>query len=303
MNDITIDETDGQRIARILLWRTRQALQDAPELMAHMRDLIPTPERGEFDVHMWAPMRLTPTDEADEFYAAMIDWVIEWAQRLNTTPPAAAAVAWSTRTEVKGFRPGTTPQGALVLTRLQTGWLRDHLDDIAQLEGAVEFFTAIVVAIGAIRGRFPTATTRPRPISGRPCPLCKHEAVGVDWLGYDDITYLQIRCEHCWWEDDNPSPAHLLRWLKKFVDVPRPLSEDCEVGNHARRDDDGNRLGCESLTCECTCHDWAAPEVGHGQQVPVVNTGSPSRLPPSTAAPDPRVCPICNLYHPEGACQ
>lgn len=304
-----IEETDEQRIARILLWRTRQALGDAPELMSHMRELIPTPERGETDPHLWSPMRLTPTDDSDDFYAAMVDWVIEWSRRLNTTPTAPAAVAWATRDEIRGFRPNTTPTGALVLTRMQTGWLRDHLDDIAKQDGAVEFMASVVSAIGTCRGRYPIdENRRSRQVSARECPSCHRLTVHADWMGYS-ITYVDIRCSFCPWVDDNPSPAHLLRWLKTFDETPKPLSQECEVGEHhldrngrRRAKRAGRSVGCESLTCQCWCHDWESPEVGRGARTPVVSA-PPLVLPPSTSPPDPRVCPVCHLYHPAGACQ
>lgn len=292
MND-TIEETEEEAAARVLAWRAQRALGDAPELMAHMRELIPTPERGEFDRHMWAPMRLTPTDEADQFYANIINWVLTWAEYLTTTPPSSSTVAWANDREVQGFRANTTPQGALVLTRLQTNWLIHHFEEIQQHEHGLRFCRDLVDEITALRGRYPVAPRRPRPVSLRPCPY-GHLAVGADWMGYE-LTYVEIRCEHCGWVADTPKPSEIIRWLKSFTDTNRPLSQECEAGDHAPT--------CESLTCTCWCHDWAASTVGHGQETPVRVTGSVPRIPASTAIPDQRVCKVCWLYHPEGACQ
>lgn len=309
MND-TIEETEEQRTARILSWRAQAALRDAPALMMHMRELIPTPERGETDPHLWSPMRLNPTDDSDAFYAGIINWVTAWAEYLHEAPPATPAVAWSNDREAQGFRAGTTPEGALLLTRRQTGWLLAHDVQIERHDYAGTFHTDVVESIGALRGRYPLAPGRPRPVSLRPCPLCGEHQVGADWMGYE-LTYVEIRCEHCGWTASKPTgkegevvapkPSEILRWLSTFVDPPHPISEECEAGEHAATSPVGP--GCRSLTCTCWCHDWAAAEVGHGQETPVRTTGRVPRLPASTATPDPRVCPICHLYHPNGACQ
>jgi hypothetical protein len=291
---IDIEETEEQAATRVLTWRAQAALRDAPALMMHMRELIPTPERGETDQHMWSPMRLNPTDDSDAFYSTIVNWVMAWAEYLQITPPAAA-IAWRKNDQdARGFRAGTTPESAQLLTRLQTGWLLDNFETITLHQFAGTFLDDVVEQMTTIRGRYPLAPRRPRPVSLAACPLCHEPSVGADWMGYE-LTYVQIRCESCGWiRPNSPKPAELLKWLKTFIDVAPPLSQECETGDHR---------ACSSTACSCTCHDWAAVAVGVGQQTPVRDTGRVIRFPASTTTPDPAVCPVCHLYHPAGACQ
>ena len=285
-------ETEEQAAARILEWRARKALTHAPELIHYVRSLIPHPERGEEHVHMWSPMRLSPTDDADQFYANLVNWVLAWADYLNTTPPAAATV-WANTSDVQGFRAGTTPAGAQTLVKLQVDWLTRNREQINAHQFATEYQTNMVEILGELRGRYPTAPRPPKEVHPRPCPQCGEPAVGAEWASADVTAVLdvQIRCEVCDFTIAG-KPSDIVKWIAEAPPV-EVHSEECSTGHH---------LLCEGIHCECFCHEAPARFVGHGAPTPVRNTGRTLTLPASTAVQDPRTCTTCWLIHPAGAC-
>lgn len=201
-------------------WRARGALQEAPEVVAHVRSLVVDAdgrtEPGETLRIDSTPLRVTPTDAADEMYAQLVSWVLYWAERLELPAPATA-VAWSNMREVQGFRAGTTTQGAALLTRLQTMWLLTHHDAIVADEYGPQYIADITGAIWKLRNRYPMRDrgTRDQPSASRPCPLCKGDTVDVHWFSEEDQDLPVVLCSLCGWMPANERQT--LRVLREVV--------------------------------------------------------------------------------------
>lgn len=185
-------------------WRARQALNEAPEVLAHVRSLVMGSdgrvEPGEILRIDSTPLRVTPTDAADELYAQLVNWVIYWAEVLEEQPPAAA-VAWANMREVQGFRAGTTEEGALLLTRVQTMWLLLRHERIVEEPYGPQYVQDITSAIWRVKARFPTREPRPRavPVMPRPCPICQGNTVEVYWFSEKDQAAPAVLCSLCGW--------------------------------------------------------------------------------------------------------
>jgi len=244
MTEIT-EQTEEEREAaeaKLRDFRSRKALEHAPELAAHVRSLIAAPERGEVLSEYVAPMKLAAVDDVDALYAELVNWVDYWSRWLETMPTATSVVAWSNFREVQGFRANTTPAGASMLVRLQAMWLLSRADMIARHPAAADYQQAIATLVWSLKARYPMREPRPRDVSPRPCTICGEPEVGAEWSSANPLDVV-ISCGHC--DVEYPATA---RNLAKWLTVDEPVlaySEECLVGAHQR---------CGSVHCECTCH-------------------------------------------------
>lgn len=232
-------EGEAERIAYLFAaWRARRALEEAPEVLAHVRSLVvdtdgrTEPGDAGGAVTVWdenegevalagmridsSPLRVSAVDASDQLFAELVNWVTYWAERLGLPAPAAA-VAWSSMREVQGFRAGTTTAGAALLTRLQTMWLLTHHDAISADEYGPQYIADVTAAIWRLRARYPMRERggRDQPSVSRPCPLCKGDTVDVHWFSEEDQERPVVLCSLCGWMPANERQT--LRVLREVV--------------------------------------------------------------------------------------
>lgn len=234
-------EGEQERIAYLFeTWRARKALEQAPEIVAHVRSLIGSGEAGDsgavdvpsgLEDGKWvqllgireesSPLRVTAADAADALYAQLVEWVVYWADGLEGERPASTAVAWRSGRdgETLGFRAGTTVSGAALLTRLQTMWLLLKHDRIVASEYGPQYVRDVTSAIWALRARFPMEDSSR---GGEPvvvCQVCGLPELRVSWFHGEDRDLATVRCDYC---GDEPAgldrarrEAEVLRWLQQ----------------------------------------------------------------------------------------
>lgn len=194
-------ETEDQRIERVQQRRVQMALQHLPEALAYVRSIATNGqvERGETLPEWSAPMRIKAADDSDEVYANLINWVVYFAEDLKLATPSTAAVAWRNFKDTQGFRAGTSPEGALFLTKLQTMWLLVHFEQILAHPYSDNFRKNILELEGALRGAYPRTPGKPKQTHSRPCPVCKVAAVAADWFSSDPLD-VRFVCTSCGYE-------------------------------------------------------------------------------------------------------
>lgn len=217
-------------------WRARQALEQAAEIVAHVRSLIGNGERGDTGGSITvnagdpldpaktvdliglgvdsSPLRVTAADASDELYAELVEWVVYWAGKLDGVLPPSTAVAWRIQHggEAYGFRAGTTVEGAALLTRLQTMWLLTRHDRIVAHPEGPGYVKYVTEQIWALRARFPMQEARRRrPTLVRACPICKGHTVEVEWFSEDDREGVAVICSLCGWMPEDWSLSRLWR--------------------------------------------------------------------------------------------
>ena len=241
----------------LVLWlhRTRTALSQAPELVAHMRSLM-LPSDGRTERGVEQPIQRTPlltgvVDDADTVYVSLLEWARYWFLEFRETrAPFARARAVTdldspvSAPEVKvlGFHSGTTPEGARFLTGSVAGWLSGRLERIAESGPSRVFFEDVVSSVWGLRARHGLTRFRERPVTPRRCPDCGEAAVGAVWTS-DKVTDVIVGCQMCGWFLPAPTPGQVVSWLDLSARVLR-VSVACEVGEHD---------GCRSVGCECDC--------------------------------------------------
>lgn len=215
-------ETEDQKLERVQQRRVQMALKHLPDAIAYVRSIATNgqSERGEVVPKMDTPMRVTAAQDSDEVYAILINWVVYLAEDLNLATPSTSAVAWSNKVDVQGFRAGTSPEGAHMLTRLQTMWLSIHFEQILTHPAAGEFRKNVLEMESGLRARYPRSAPRQRPTHSRPCPACGVPAVGAEWFSADPLD-VRIACSSCGY--DIPG-AELEDWM-----VPELLDDDEEA--------------------------------------------------------------------------
>lgn len=214
MNDV-----EERTEAELLAWRCDRALKDAPELAMHVRSLIVPGngqgERGEEDPRERAPLRVTPTDAADNLFANLLLWLDYWCEELGQGNPLPASVAWSNYREVQGFRAGTGVQAAGRLVGKVTGALLALGDGIARHGQGGVYQVEIVRLVGEVRAQFPVQERAKRPVSARACPRCGEFEVRADWWGVDrgDV---EVFCSLCGWraDVDRRTYRELMTWIE-----------------------------------------------------------------------------------------
>jgi hypothetical protein len=298
-----MDEILEEAAERLLrAHRCRIALRQAPELVEHIRGRL-QPE----DEHVESRLDARPAetvavvgDAADEIFVRLLEWCVYWAEQLGVEPPSPA-VLWTRVDEdsraarperqALGFRAGTTPAGAGVLTRLLTSWLMLREDQIVEHEAAGEYQDDVKTLIWDARATYRLTDARQRPVRPRPCEVCGEPSVGVTWRS-SELLDVEIRCEHCGNVYEAPRASDIERWLGESAGPVVAVSEVCERGKHKR---------CEVVACTCSCHATPKVVVGMGAETPMRPTGPRPSLPPSSRR-GRRACARCQLFHPEGAC-
>lgn len=245
---MVILETEEQAEARVRAFRAHQALEQAPELVAHLRALVDAGDRQEPGIVLpreSTPLRTEIADDADTIYAQLLDWVGYWADVLEKRPPTAAVVAWRLQrdagVQTAGFRAGTTPEGAAMLTRLQTVWLHLHAEWISAHPSGPTFEDDVTTLIRSMRGRHRLVPVREKPVHPRVCLTCREPEVGAVWSSAV-VTDVVVSCGHCGQVYPVGSSADVIRELG--LPAGR-FSSACADGAHGQ---------CESVWCGCTCH-------------------------------------------------
>lgn len=194
-------ETDDQRTARLQLWRSQDALRQAPDIAEYVRSLAVDgkPERGEVLPEYWSPMRLAAVDACDALYAQILNWVAYFSEELQIVPPATFPVAWSNLREAQGFKAHTTPAGAHMLVNIQTMWLLGRGAQINAHPSADAFQKDVIELVFSLRGKYPMAPRGERKVMPRACPVCGELAVGAEWFTPDPLD-VKISCEVCGYE-------------------------------------------------------------------------------------------------------
>lgn len=217
--------------AELLEWRCVRALGEVAELAMHVRSLIVPGngqgERGEEDPRERAPLRVTPTDAADNLFANLLLWLDYWCEELDVATPVSARVAWSNYREVQGFRAGTSVEDAGRLAGKVATALKALSEGIRGHQQGGVYHSEIVRLVGELRGQFPLEQRKQREASARPCPTCKHFEVRADWFGVDrgDV---EVRCSQCGWRAEADYKT-LMGWIEP-VERERRL-EPFDPGN------------------------------------------------------------------------
>lgn len=221
MNEIqTITvETEEAIEERIQQWRLIRALQEAPDLIAHVRGqaISGRVDRGEVLREQTAPVLLSPLSDSDSVYAQLIDWVMNIAGQLRLAPPSLTVVAWNlfdpdnAKDDFRGFRAGTTAAAAHLLTGIQTLWLIGHRSQIETWSGYREFRDDVTDMLWSLRSRYPMEERTDRATHPRKCPLCDEpNSVTAHWWT-DDTRDVLVQCGTCGFTID--TPTQILDWL------------------------------------------------------------------------------------------
>ena len=203
----------------LLQHRAVRALNDAPTLIGYVRSLI-VPGGGMSDgmprrvsKEPPAPLRVEPTDDADEFYAQLVDWVTFWGGVLERPVPASARAARVLADgEVQGFRGHTTSEGASMLVKILAVQLKVWGPEISAHSSARVFYADVVAMVNVLRGRYPTSPRGERPVSPRPCPLCGVAAVGAVW-GSENVRDVLVVCANCGHQVEVKGFGRILEWV------------------------------------------------------------------------------------------
>lgn len=248
--------------ARLRALRTRQALGQAPELAQHIRGLVSAADgRGEAgaEIRMQrTPLKTGVTDDADEVYVRVSEWVEYWSETLNV--PATRARGTRNHQDAHpgadyqdapllGFYADTTPGQALLLVRMQTMWLLAHDDQITAHPAAEKYQADITSLVWGLRARHKLTQVRERDVIGRACDLCHQPAVHITWQS-EELTDVDIRCEHCGLRYEVVRPSDIEGWLGDSTRSPRVVSRSCQEDEHE---------DCPAMACECPCHYQADP--------------------------------------------
>ncbi len=193
---IDTELTEEQAEARLHVDRARKALSVASAAVSHLRSMIDAGGRTERGVEVpeaKTPLMSAMTDQADETYAVLLEWVGYFAAEFGEPSPAGdAPIAWrmfqaSHRSEgyadapIAGFKPGTTAHQARTLVSTLTGWLTGHLPRVEHHTALEAFEEEISDTIWSAHGLARMSARTAREASPRPCPNCGAVAVVADY--------------------------------------------------------------------------------------------------------------------------
>lgn len=223
MTDLTMIDNDLGELLRVLGFKLRRELGDAPEVVRHIRTQV-VPSLGGNGSGMRVsgskepplPFRETAVDDANEVYAALVMWVAEWSRALDVQPPSTVLVAWyrfnwAGNAEAIGLPGEATPEGAHGLTQIMVTWLLLHHDRILQDDLAWDYCQELLPLLHEKRARYkwePEAVSaaealrrvargdRLRPADPRECPICHEHAVRASWYTAD-AGDLNLTCAEC----------------------------------------------------------------------------------------------------------
>lgn len=126
------------------------------------------------------PFRLDPVDDADDLYAALVEYAGEVAERLETALPITGSDVWGTYQGSQGVPAHLGPAGARRVTFQMVEWLTHRAVRIRALELAdsEDHLFTLIRKLGA-RYMVPPID---RPARRRVCTVCGEQAVVVAWL-------------------------------------------------------------------------------------------------------------------------
>lgn len=202
-------ETEGQREARVLLWRVRRCLEEFPEVVKHARQVAVCgrPERGETLDEWSSPLRVSPEDDTNQAFIRLVEWVGYFAEDLHLAAPSVTQLVpgvgrglplyRDSEGREQGFRSGATPDGARALTQMHTLWLLVHEGQIAGHPQFRAYQEDLVDFAGKLRGAYPVdAPQSARPVYPRVCVVCGEAAVRAEWFT-DDVRRVLVHCLVC----------------------------------------------------------------------------------------------------------
>lgn len=126
------------------------------------------------------PFRLDPVDDADDLWAALIEYAGEIAEHLETALPVNGSDVWASNGAVQGIPAHLGPNGARRVTFLMIGWLIDRAPRIRPL-GLDDSEGHLFALIRKLSARYLVPPVD-RPARRRVCSVCGEQAVVVAWL-------------------------------------------------------------------------------------------------------------------------
>jgi hypothetical protein len=202
MAEMTL-ETPQQREARIHHARFIRALNNAPDVAAHVRSIAISgaTERGETLPEWTAPMRIQAADDVDDLFAQLLNWVTYWGHAVKQPLPVNQRAFWHGPNEPQGFRPSTTAVEVHRLVQSLTGWLIARNVQLKHDPTWKVYADDVISFTEALDRRYPRAERKKRIQSARPCPVCDQQAVYVEWVSPTSGDAL-VRCAECMTEFD-----------------------------------------------------------------------------------------------------
>jgi hypothetical protein len=127
-----------------------------------------------------SPLRETPVDDADDLWAALVEYTGEVAERLQDPAPAAVGATWAIDESVRGLPSWMNSELAYTAGFVIVSWLIERGVDIASLRmnDAEEFLFSL---IRKLQSRYVLDPIE-RPAHARTCSVCGERAVVVSWV-------------------------------------------------------------------------------------------------------------------------
>ncbi|WP_291053687.1 hypothetical protein [Herbiconiux sp.] len=231
--------------------RARNDLHQAPQLLAHIRgQVVPSLEsargpRVSGTREAPIPLRPDPVDDADDLYAAVVNWIVSFARQTGTRPPATAIAFLKASTDAARLPSWARDQAsAYTIMDDLVRWYEHH--DLAMVTALPPLTVRawcedIGAIVGSFRSRYPQAPRKPRQASKRVCPTCGERAVGTKFYAAG----VEVSCDHC--GEVIPPEQH-----DEFVDwagTTPVRSLACDRRRHKQ---------CDSFHCACECHEQRA---------------------------------------------
>lgn len=198
---IAVDNLDQLHLSAA---RARRRLLEAPGLISWVRlQITPTMGGAQDGMPRAAsktaplPLRADAVDDSDDAFARLLEWVSYWAGELDADPPVAIRAKWATPDDPRGFRAGTTPDGAGLLVQTATTWLLTRQDRIELNDSAAAYFDDVADITFQLRQRYPRAPRPARGVLERPCPVCDRFSYGAEWVEGGGVEDFALSCSHC----------------------------------------------------------------------------------------------------------
>lgn len=126
------------------------------------------------------PFRVDPVDDADDLWAALIEYTGEIASRLEQALPVTGSDVWATFRGTQGIPAHLGPAGARRASFTIVAWLIDHAPRIHPLE-LTDSEDHLFTLIRKLSARYVVPSVD-RPAHRRVCTVCGEQAVVVAWL-------------------------------------------------------------------------------------------------------------------------
>jgi hypothetical protein len=214
-------------LMEVLVWMT------IPGISASRMDQVKVAGGGEpYDIAALLATGATtePLLDAVEIWGLVVEYV--HAVNASISPKRAAPVL--TR------KPNPDPLLARSVALTTIGWLIDHAEQIAHLQDD-EYREHMFAEIRRLRGRYGVFSTARRPKVR--CTVCGEAKVSIVYVKAPNGSPKPVRvgrCATCGHTEGLPEPVAIP------VQGRSVLSEVCADGQHD---------ACESVNCECHCHD------------------------------------------------